>query len=125
MWALFVGVFVLSIASVCLAQVDREAQPIPDSGTLFRATPSAPQALLRIDPLPLIPDQPGRGSNEVAKMRAEGILRPDGGCFTMRTYQFSRGSVGSAPRMTGYTTCVPSQNLELRQAGPRAKFVPQ
>jgi len=125
MRAFFAGIFVLLISGACLAQPDREVQPIANSGIFFKVTPSVRQNFSRMHPVPLFPNLPDDPSTEAAKARAEGILRPDVGCFTMRTYQFSHGPVGLAPKLTGYTDCVPSRSLELRQTAPKARFVPQ
>jgi len=52
--------------------------------------------------------------------------KSDATCFTMRAYMFSPGRVGQAPRRTGYTTCTPSNALQMRQAKqPRARYLPQ
>jgi hypothetical protein len=125
MRAFFAGILVLLISGACFAQADREVQPITNSGIFFQVTPSARQNLFRMRPVPLFSNLPDEPSTEAAKARAEGILRPDVGCFTMRTYQFSHGPVGSAPKLMGYTDCVPSRSLELRQTAPKARFVPQ
>lgn len=124
MRALFAGIFVLLVTGMCVAQTESQVEPNRDSGALFQVTPLAPRNVLRVDPLPLLPDQ-AKQSTEDSKLRVEGIVRPEAGCFTMRTYQFSKGSIGAAPKLMGYTTCVPSKSLELRQTGPRLKFVPQ
>lgn len=47
-------------------------------------------------------------------------------CYTMRAYVFSAGTPGQAPVRTGYTTCVSSQALQMRQTkpAPKAKLRP-
>lgn len=120
MKGLFVGAFVFLVLSSCLAQTRTEIQPVQDSGTVLKIPPSTPQRVFRVDPLPLIDNQP-------VDIKAHVNLRvlPDVGCYTMRTYLFSRGPVGSEPRLTGHTTCVPSDKSQVRQARPVLKFVPQ
>lgn len=126
MRAAFVGMFVVIAVVSCLAQADVPAQP-SDSNPTLQVMPRAQERTFQIDRAPVIIDH----GQEVTLPNGE-ILRyrihpPEGTCYTMRAYLFSPGTVGSAPRRTGYMTCVPSNALQMRQTRrpPRVRLLPQ
>jgi len=129
MRAVFVGISVLLAAVACLAQ-KTAPQAVENSGTTFQTTTSMPQREFAIDQLPpLVTDQSlkqrtNSGKNRV-DLQEQSDIAKEGACYTMRTYLFSPGTPSSAPQQTGYTTCVPSNALQLRQAGPVLKLLPQ
>lgn len=123
MRAMFVGISVLLITGCGLAQTDMRTQSTQNLGTL------SPQREFAMDQLPPIILDPSPGqSADTAKNENENEL-PDvndqGRCYSIRAYLFSRGTVSSAPQQTDYTTCVRSNSLQLRQARPVLKFLPQ
>lgn len=128
MRAVFVGISVLLITGCGLAQTDMRAQSVQNPGTTLQAIPSTPQREFAMDQLPpVIVDPSPKQRTDSAKHESQNELDAanQGPCYTMRAYVFSRGTVGSTPQPTGYTTCVPSNALQLRQARPVLKFIPQ
>jgi hypothetical protein len=63
---------------------------------------------------------------DVRSEKGAGQLNNVGTCFTMRSYLFSPSKLGQAPKAVGYTTCTPSNALQMKQARrSRAKVLPQ
>ena len=130
MRTLFVGVFVLLSIGHCLSQTEKSAQPSQNSGTALQLGPSTPHHEFKLDRLPLFTDELSEKKRTFTLkddmlVREHGELPAETPCYTMRAYMFSSGKEGSAPRPTGYTTCVSSRTLQLRQAQPPVKFMPQ
>ena len=123
--------FVLIAVVSCLAQADVPAQP-SDSQPTLQVMPPAQERTFQVDRAPVIIDH-GQQSGEVTlpngKLLRYRIHPPEalGPCYTMRAYLFSPGNAGSAPRRTGYMTCVPSNALQMRQTRrqPKARLLPQ
>ena len=68
----------------------------------------------------------GKSSGPGTFMLRNGEILPLQTCFTMRTYLFSPTIKGQAPKPVGYTTCTPSNALQMKQARrPRVKLLPQ
>jgi hypothetical protein len=87
------------------------------------------QRVFHVDPLPLVTDVAPNShpKSHIAFRLGQNDKRTDalqGPCYTMRTYMFTKGN-GSAPKPKGYTTCVSSDQLQMRQAAPPARLVPQ
>lgn len=128
MRAVVVGISVILVAGACLAQTETKPQTVENSGTTLQITTSSPQREFAIDRLPpLVTDQstkqrtnPGKKHVDLQEQAAK-----EGPCYTMRAYLFSPGTPSSAPQQTDYTTCVPSNTLQLRQARPVLKLLPQ
>jgi hypothetical protein len=123
MRAVFVGISVLLITGCGLAQTDMRTQSIQNLGVL------SPQREFAMDQLPpIVLDPSPRQRADTAKNENENEL-PDvndqGRCYSIRAYLFSQGTASSAPQQTDYTTCVRSNSLQLRQARPVLKFLPQ
>jgi len=125
MRTVFVGIFVCITISICQAQSEPQTQPSNTLQPTLQLFPSAPQREFKVDQLPLLGDERSQKKHTLPlKLSPEGSDNP-GPCYTMRAYMFSPGTEGKAPRPTGYTTCVSSRTLQLRQTKPRVKLLPQ
>ena len=125
MRTVFVGIFVCITISICQAQSQPQAQPSDTPHPALQLNPSTPQREFKVDQLPLLGDEWSQKKRTLPlKLSPEGSDNP-GPCYTMRAYMFSPGTEGTAPRPIGYTTCVSSRTLQLRQTKPRLKLLPQ
>jgi hypothetical protein len=122
MRAVVVGISVILVAGACLAQTETKPQTVENSGTTLQITTSSPQRELVTDRSTKQRTNPGK---KHVDLQEQSNLAKEGPCYTMRAYLFSPGTPSSAPQQTDYTTCVPSNTLQLRQARPVLKLLPQ
>jgi hypothetical protein len=130
MRTMFVGIFVLLTVGFSQAQSENQTQPSQNPGTTLQLSPTTPQREFSVDQLDLFTDQSSTKQRtfpmkHYMSFRERPEVSPRGPCYTMRAYMFSPGTESSAPQQTGYTTCVSSRTLQLRQTRPAAKFLPQ
>ena len=122
MRTLFLATLVLLTAGICLSQT----LPTENSGTTSKLTLSTPQGPFTIHPLPLVADRSmQKGAPADSQLNVLPIMESQPACYTMRTYFFSKGAVGSPPQLTGSATCIPSSKIQIRQIRPRLKLLPQ
>ena len=131
MRTVFVGIFVLLIVGICLAQTSTEVrtQPDPTSETSLRVIPPAPPRVFAIDQLPPIitfqfRKDPSYSANPQDQLHVQRDVAMQT-CYAIGAYLFSQDVVDSAPRQTGYTTCVPSEKVQVREVRPILEFPPQ
>ena len=125
MRTVFVGIFVCITICICQAQSEPQTQPSNTPHPTLQLNPSTPQREFKVDQLPLLGDEWSQKKRTLPLKLSPESSDNSGPCYTMRAYMFSPATEGTAPRPIGYTTCVSSRTLQLRQTKPRLKLLPQ
>jgi hypothetical protein len=107
----FLTLFLIAVLGVCVAQ-----DTSPQVQTSNNASPANVVIFRQPQSRAYVADRKIRVSP--AK---QGIA-----CYSMRSYLFTPGSVGEAPKPIGYLTCTPAQSYEMRQTKqPKVRLLPQ